>query len=203
MLAAGSSQPESVNAAASHVRGPGTSRCWISADRLKERLRWPHSNRSVCRRLAITTNASRYATCAISATRLRGRFVLEVQLQQADGLPALGHRRQHPPPSAGTMPRLRRVGPQHLDGLGAHRLLLRPAVEGQHGRRLLVVASFSAAQRRATVSFAASERDMGEADQCATGHVRDEEGHGCGSMDGPEAHGDVHPEFEHPSGRRR
>ena len=135
--------------------------------------------------------------------RLRGRFVLEVQLQQADGLPALGHRRQHPPPSAGTMPHLRRVGPQHLDGLGAHRLLLRPAVEGQHGRRLLVVASFSAAQRRATVSFAASERDMGEADQCATGHVRDEEGHGCGSMDGPEAHGDVHPEFEHPSGRRR
>jgi hypothetical protein len=50
-----------MNAAASQVRGPGSRRCCISADGLNDRLRCPHSKRSVWRRLTITTNASRYA----------------------------------------------------------------------------------------------------------------------------------------------
>ena len=67
MPAAGSSQPARVKAPASQVCGPGSSRCWISADRLNGRVRWPHSYRSVCRRLAITTNPSRCASRAISS----------------------------------------------------------------------------------------------------------------------------------------
>ena len=58
MEAAGSSHAETVKAPASQVNAAGSSRRWISAGRVNAVLRWAHSNRSVCRRLAITTNAS-------------------------------------------------------------------------------------------------------------------------------------------------
>ena len=87
MPAAGSSQPASVNDPASQVWGPGSSRCWISADRLNGRVRCPHSYRSVCRRLAITTNASRCASRAISARSLRRPVGRAGQLQETDRPP--------------------------------------------------------------------------------------------------------------------
>jgi hypothetical protein len=56
-----------VNALASHVKAAGRSRRWISADKVKGVLRWPHSNRSLCRRLEITTYASTSAVLTTSA----------------------------------------------------------------------------------------------------------------------------------------
>ena len=51
--------PTRVNEPASQVNAAGSSRRWISADRVNGVVRWPHSNRSVCRRLAITTKPAR------------------------------------------------------------------------------------------------------------------------------------------------
>src|SRR3954462_4554218 len=99
MLAARSSHPDSVNAAASPVNAAGSSRRWISADRLNGVVRCPHSNRSVCRRLAITTKPSR---CAIrpslhrTAVRLDGKDDLE----QPDHLAALRDRQDARTPAA-------------------------------------------------------------------------------------------------------
>ena len=55
MSPAGSSQAASVNCPASQVKEPGSRRCWISAASDSGTERWPHSKRSVNRRLAMTT----------------------------------------------------------------------------------------------------------------------------------------------------
>ena len=136
MSAAGSSQPARVKDPASHVWGPGSSRCWISADRLSGRVRCPHSYRSVCRRFAITTKARTCASrpiAAMSAARGPGGHR---QLQDADGLAPLGHRCQHQPPSrAGEVGRLL-VRAYDLHLLGRIACSAGPPSNGQDRRKL-------------------------------------------------------------------
>ena len=67
-LPAGSSQPASVNCPASQVYAPGSRRCWISAASESGTERWPHSKRSVNRRLAMMTYARACAANATSAS---------------------------------------------------------------------------------------------------------------------------------------
>jgi hypothetical protein len=57
-----------MNEPPSQVNAPGGSRRWISAERVNGVVRWPHSNRSVWRRFAITTNAGAGAVRVFSSS---------------------------------------------------------------------------------------------------------------------------------------
>lgn len=67
LASVGASQAERVNSPAAPGNAAGSSRRWISAGRLNSVLRCPHSNKSVCRRFAITTHPSACALRPISA----------------------------------------------------------------------------------------------------------------------------------------
>ena len=86
-----------------------------------------------------------------------GGLAWQHELEQADRLPSLRHRRQHPPLGGigvlGVLP-----GREDLDGLGPHRLLLRAAVERDRGRRLLCVVAHRRIGREVGIGVLAAPR---------------------------------------------
>ena len=146
MVAAGSSHADRAKAPASQVNAAGSSRRWISAGRVNDVLRCAHSKRSVCRRLAITTNARTCPIRAICASTAAVGLVRQGQLAAARELPPA--RSPAPAPPTGPLPLpFRRPGRRRddLDPLGAQRLLGGAAVERQRLGPLLVIEPDAAA----------------------------------------------------------
>lgn len=108
--------------------------------------------------------------------RLRVRLARQVQLQEPDGLTALGDRSEHTPVPGPLRSPVLVLGSQDLHLLDADRLLLRPAVEGHHGRGLLAVAPLARRPRRSAARLG-PQRDVGEPHECTPGQIGDQEGH--------------------------
>ena len=174
MPAAGSNQPARVNDPASHVCGPGSRRCWISADRLKGRVRLsPLEQIGVP---PIRDHDERQQVCQLRDLTEGGgvRLVGQGQLQEADDLPALRHRSQHEPRVGRRTPSTR-FDDLHL--LGAYGELGRAAVERHHRGGLLDSASLAPRDRSVDGdSGGGAEPDVRETDQGPPGQVRDEKG---------------------------
>jgi hypothetical protein len=82
----------------SQVNALGSSLRWISAASENGVVRWAHSNRSVCRRQARRTWASARPAATTSGDPLAAGRDRQLQLEDAEGVAAVGdgHREQHP-----------------------------------------------------------------------------------------------------------